>query len=784
MRTPGEQIDVWVIDAPLGQGGMGSVYRCHNAAASRILAAIKVLDLDTRNNPRLRARFIREAEILFALDHPNIVKVRNVRMDADPPYIEMEFVNGESLEDRIARAPLAGEEAQRILGPIAQALQYLHERGIRHRDIKPSNIVIQLNEIARLVDFGIATEIDRGTVSEGNQALGSAWYVPPEWVRPNELDPVRWDIYAFGVVLFEALTGQSAFPVPVSGTPGQRFLQVLMAKQGHAPLDPGPNLPVDLRALVRDMTVPDPLARVQTAAEVAERLRGVDLNRVDASWRFTPPLRLDTATWTGEDSSVQARAGAPMHSRPPSRVALAPEGGGGMTAVAEEPTPIPVIPPQVEQAPVPRAPAASARLSSPTLVSEERPHTTASGSGGRSPWLVAAGALAFAGVVTALVLAFALSRWLAPVSTRVVDVAVTEVPAGLPLSVKVGEQAARYQDGLYRVEAMPAGPTRVRVQIGDGCAERGGVHCGAVELETEIVEGAGSQVIALVAPTPGKSSLTVSAPVPSFTVKLGDAPSVAGSDGTAAVDSLVPGVYMILVEAGACPTDVQGCESSASCPPGCSSWKGEVVVPWVGGSHRLEAPLGLAVTDTPPAPPGTASAAVTPTVSPGVVAGGAGSPAKVADPAPLTGAAQDGGKKDRSEVGTAPAEAPSGKAGALVGTSQLARWLSSNPEWQIGGEKAGGEGYLAGWTGSTPPAGAAGPAVDVSWALARAYCGSRGGLADIEAEPSTWTLSDSQPWHELRDRAGTAAWRRNDGSVSKSLSRNETMPEAGFRCVK
>lgn len=223
---------------------------------------------------------MREAEILFALDHPNIVKVRNVRLDADPPYLEMEFVEGGSLERRLGEGPVDAQTAVRWLSQLASALAYLHGRGIRHRDIKPSNILVGRHGNATLVDFGIATETDGDTLSEGGQAMGSVAYVPPEWVQAGALDPVQWDIYALGVCVYEALTGKTAFEVPTGGMNSQVFFQVLTAKQGHAPFDPGPDVPYGLRTLVRDMTWASPAERIAAADEVVARIAAIDLGDV------------------------------------------------------------------------------------------------------------------------------------------------------------------------------------------------------------------------------------------------------------------------------------------------------------------------------------------------------------------------------------------------------------------------------------------------------------------------------------------------------------------------
>lgn len=223
MYQEGDEIDIWKVEKSLGAGGMGSVYRCHNRSARRILAAIKVLDAALTRHASIRNRFIREAEILFSLDHPHIVKVRNVRIDANPPYLEMEFVEGESLESRLARGSVPVADAIAMATQMADALVYLHARGIRHRDIKPSNILVQRDGRAKLVDFGIATEADNATLSEGGQVFGSVAFVPPEWARPGELDPVLWDLYALGICLFEALTGAVAFDIPASGSPSSAF---------------------------------------------------------------------------------------------------------------------------------------------------------------------------------------------------------------------------------------------------------------------------------------------------------------------------------------------------------------------------------------------------------------------------------------------------------------------------------------------------------------------------------------------------------------------------------
>ncbi len=298
MFHAGDEIDIWVVERPLGAGGMGSVYRCHNRNAKRIVSAVKVLDGLLTRNPQIRNRFIREAELLFALDHPNIVKVRNVRMDVATPYLEMEFVEGRSLERHIDDATIAPVDAVRVCAQIADALAYVHARGVAHRDIKPANIVVQSSGDAKLVDFGIASEADATRISESGTAFGSAGYVPPEWLRPDELDPQKWDLYALGVTLWEALCFRSAFPVNAKANASQAFLATIAAKQTHPPLDPGPEWPQALRDVIGALTEPDADARLGSAAEARDRLASIDIDPERGPGRRTPTPRQPTQTWS------------------------------------------------------------------------------------------------------------------------------------------------------------------------------------------------------------------------------------------------------------------------------------------------------------------------------------------------------------------------------------------------------------------------------------------------------------------------------------------------------
>lgn len=271
---------VWEVEQTLGKGGMGSVYRCHNRYAPRILAAIKLLDPAFQYHPEAKARFLREAEILYTINHPNVVKVSNVLLDAAPPYIEMEFVDGLALEDELGQwGPLPPKVAVERARQLAHALRYLHRKGIYHRDVKPQNILIRKDGEPKLVDFGLAVEIGGDRITQQTQVnFGTVSYCPPEWGQAGELDPAAWDLYALGVVLYEMLTGSVAFPVAADADARRQMVQVMSDKQRVEALDPGPRFPASLRGVVRRLTHRDPTKRIASAKALLVDLDGVDLD--------------------------------------------------------------------------------------------------------------------------------------------------------------------------------------------------------------------------------------------------------------------------------------------------------------------------------------------------------------------------------------------------------------------------------------------------------------------------------------------------------------------------
>ena len=259
-----DRIGSWIIERLLGRGGMATVFQCHHVDHPEVKRALKVIHDQARTDSR--KRFAREAEILFALHHPAVVRVVDMDFTAEQPYLVMELVEGCTLVQRLKQGPLPLPEACLLFRQLAEGLQYAHDLGIRHRDIKPGNIMLSCDGSVRLLDFGIAL-LEGGTrLTNVGMALGTVRYMPPEILRLDSPDGIRWDVYSTGVVLFEALTGQPAFLPPSGQTSNTSWLNVLRDKSTLPALDPGPSFPESIRNLVRQATEATPERRLSSMA--------------------------------------------------------------------------------------------------------------------------------------------------------------------------------------------------------------------------------------------------------------------------------------------------------------------------------------------------------------------------------------------------------------------------------------------------------------------------------------------------------------------------------------
>lgn len=230
---PGTRLGSYQVVEPIGAGGMGEVYRATDTALKRDIA-LKVLPESHHLDAKALMRFEREAMLLAALNHPNIATLHGLEMAGDVQALVMELVDGESLEARIARSPrgLPVGEAIELAEQIGAALEAAHERGVVHRDLKPANIKIRPDGTVKVLDFGIAKAFGTdgsastvGTVTQMPGAIiGTPRYMSPEQASGADIDR-RTDVWAFGCVLYEMLTGQCAFDGDTSSRIFARVLE-------------------------------------------------------------------------------------------------------------------------------------------------------------------------------------------------------------------------------------------------------------------------------------------------------------------------------------------------------------------------------------------------------------------------------------------------------------------------------------------------------------------------------------------------------------------------------
>ena len=225
--SPGSRRGPYEIIAKIGAGGMGEVYRARDTKLDRDVA-LKILPEAFASNPERLARFEREAKTLAALNHPHIAHIHGLEESDGVRTLVLEFVDGPTLADRIAHGPIPVNEALTIARQIAEALEAAHDQGIIHRDLKPENIKVRTDGTVKVLDFGLAKALDPisaatadvtasptitapALMTGAGMIVGTAAYMSPEQARGKEVDR-RTDVWAFGCVLFEMITGRRVFP--------------------------------------------------------------------------------------------------------------------------------------------------------------------------------------------------------------------------------------------------------------------------------------------------------------------------------------------------------------------------------------------------------------------------------------------------------------------------------------------------------------------------------------------------------------------------------------------
>ena len=318
--TSGTKLGPYEIESPLGAGGMGKVYRARDTRLERTVA-IKVLNAQLVASTELRARFEREAKIISQLQHPHICVLHDVGNEGPIDYLVMEFLQGESLAERLRKGPLAPDQVLTIAIEIADALEKAHRAGVVHRDLKPGNVMLTKSG-AKLLDFGLAkplgATVASGTgsgrspsvfaaaltqtmpspspttpLSTAGAVIGTVQYMSPEQIQGIEAD-ARSDIFSFGVMLFEMVTGKRSF----EGKTQASIVGQILAVDPPSVSILRPETPPGLDRVIRLCLDKDPDERIQTAHDLKLQLQAiVDAPPATSQMPVAAPARRSWLPW-------------------------------------------------------------------------------------------------------------------------------------------------------------------------------------------------------------------------------------------------------------------------------------------------------------------------------------------------------------------------------------------------------------------------------------------------------------------------------------------------------
>ncbi len=271
----GQKLGPYYVSDRLGQGGMGAVYLARDLALDRP-AALKVLLPRYADDPEFVARFQREARASAKLSHPNIVQIYAVDIESDPAYMAMEYVDGETLENRLQRAgAIAWQHALNVVSQVASALACAHAAGIVHRDIKPANVLIDKGNRVRVADFGIAKVLGSQTkLTSAQHTVGSPCYMSPEQCGVGEVSPAS-DLFSLGIMLYEMVTGT----VPFKGESGLAVMRQITTEDLPALAGQVPGIPPSVQELLDALAAREPALRYKSAQQVLEDLRSLQAGK-------------------------------------------------------------------------------------------------------------------------------------------------------------------------------------------------------------------------------------------------------------------------------------------------------------------------------------------------------------------------------------------------------------------------------------------------------------------------------------------------------------------------
>jgi len=321
--SPGSRLGPYEIVAPIGAGGMGEVYKARDTRLDRTVA-VKVLPAHLSASADVRQRFEREAKTISSLSHPHICALYDVGNQDGVEFLVMEYLEGQTLSDRLVKGPLGFDQVLRFGLEMADALDKAHRQGIVHRDLKPANVMITKSGV-KLLDFGLAkavaptaarsgasltalpTQAGKDLTAEGT-ILGTFQYMAPEQLEGRDAD-ARTDIFAFGAVLYEMATGKKAF----SGRSQASLISSIMTSEPAPASSVAPTAPPAFDRVVRTCLAKDPDDRWQTAHDIAVQLKwiqeGSSSSEVSARTAARRPRGLPLVPWIVATFAIAALAG-------------------------------------------------------------------------------------------------------------------------------------------------------------------------------------------------------------------------------------------------------------------------------------------------------------------------------------------------------------------------------------------------------------------------------------------------------------------------------------------
>src|ERR1700722_15812613 len=295
----GQTVSHYVLLEKLGAGGMGEIYKARDSRLNRIVA-VKILAPGRTRDPERRRRFVQEAQSASGLNHPNIITIHDILSEGDTQYMVMEHVSGKTLHELVAQGRLPVAQVLQISAQMANALTAAHVAGIIHRDLKPANVMVTSSGLVKILDFGLAKltdptarmrSQDGGDSSQSGEPvtltaappltvegsiMGTVNYMSPEQAEGLKVD-ARSDIFSFGAVLYEIVTGQRAF----DGDSGISTLSAVLRDEVKPISEIAPEVPAELDAIIARCLRKSPAERWQSTTEVAAALKSLRL-RLDS----------------------------------------------------------------------------------------------------------------------------------------------------------------------------------------------------------------------------------------------------------------------------------------------------------------------------------------------------------------------------------------------------------------------------------------------------------------------------------------------------------------------